>query len=108
LKLFLCQACGNVLYFENRLCGRCGHRLAFLPETETLSAIEPMGGAWKTLADRGEGRMLCRNAEFDACNWLTDPDTGEGYCRACRHNGTVRSSPAGASWRWQSIGCSIP
>jgi hypothetical protein len=67
-----------------------------------LSAIEPTGGAWKTLADRGEGRMLCRNAEFDACNWLTDPDTGEGYCRACRHNGTVPnlSDPAQlAGWR---------
>ncbi|MDU6137859.1 zinc-ribbon domain-containing protein, partial [Bradyrhizobium sp.] len=29
MKLFVCQACKNILYFENRSCGRCGHRLAF-------------------------------------------------------------------------------
>jgi hypothetical protein len=102
LKLFVCQACGNVLYFENRLCERCGHQVAFLPEKELLSAIEPDGASFKTLADRGEGRMLCRNAELDACNWLTDPGSGDAYCRACRHNGTVPdlSDPARlAGWR---------
>ena len=26
MKLFKCQACGNILYFENRTCGQCGHR----------------------------------------------------------------------------------
>jgi hypothetical protein len=76
LKLFVCQACGNVLYFENRACERCGHRVAFLPENETMSAIEPdgeaQGGTWRTLATKGESRMLCSNAEHVACNWLTD------------------------------------
>jgi hypothetical protein len=102
LKLFVCQSCGNVLYFENRACERCGHRVGFLPEQETMSAIEPDGEAWATLADSGRGRMLCRNAEYDACNWLTDTDDSTGYCRACRHNGTVPnlSDPAQlAGWR---------
>ncbi|MCK1359684.1 putative zinc-binding peptidase [Bradyrhizobium sp. 199] len=102
MKLFLCQACGNVLYFENRACERCGHQVAFLPEKETMSAIEPDGEAWKTLAGKGESRMLCRNAAYDSCNWLTDPGEGNGYCRACRHNGIVPdlSDPAQlAGWR---------
>jgi hypothetical protein len=97
VKLFVCQACGNVLYFENRACERCGHRVAFRPDMETMSALEPEGEAaeaadvarWTTLGDTGPGRMLCRNADYDACNWLTDADDGTGYCRACRHNGTV-------------------
>jgi hypothetical protein len=89
LKLFVCQDCGNVLYFENRACERCGHRVAFLPEKETMSAIEPDGEGWTTLADKGERRMLCRNAEYDSCNWLTDVGDTTGYCRACRHNGIV-------------------
>ena len=42
MKLFVCQDCGNVLYFENRACERCGHRVAFQPERETMSAIEEM------------------------------------------------------------------
>ncbi|MBV9559958.1 MAG: putative zinc-binding peptidase [Bradyrhizobium sp.] len=102
MKLFVCQACGNIVYFENRICGRCGHRLALLPEKMTLSAIEPAGAAWKTLADDAEGRMLCANSEFDACNWLTEPGSSERYCRACRHNGTVPdlSDPVRlAAWR---------
>jgi hypothetical protein len=102
LKLFVCQACGNVLYFENRACERCGHRVAFLPERETMSAIEPAAEGWKALADKGESRLLCRNAEYDACNWLTDASDTTGYCHACRHNGIVPdlSDPAQlAGWR---------
>jgi hypothetical protein len=89
VKLFVCQACGNILYFENRTCGRCGHRLAFLPEKVTLSAVEADGSNWKTLADGGQGRVFCANAGQDACNWLIEPGASAGYCRACRHNGTV-------------------
>ena len=106
MKLFVCQVCGNVLYFENRACGRCGHRLAFLPEEMTLSVIEPdgqgSGQVWRALANGSTGRVLCANAEHDACNWLTDPDAGARYCRACRHNGTVPdvSDPGNLSaWR---------
>jgi len=102
LKLFVCPACGNVLYFENRVCGRCGHRLAFLPETITMSAIAPDGTGWKALAGREGIRFLCANAEHDGCNWLTDAGSAERYCRACRHNGTVPdlSDPARlAAWR---------
>jgi hypothetical protein len=68
----------------------------------TLSVIEPDGQAWRALADGATRRTLCANAEFDACNWLTDPATGDRYCRACRHNGTVPdlSVPQNlAAWR---------
>jgi hypothetical protein len=102
LKLFVCQACSNVLYFENRSCGRCGHQLAFVPECQTLSALAPGGGGFRTLADDGEGRFFCANAQHDACNWLLDPGQSSGYCRACRHNGTVPnlSDPVQlAGWR---------
>lgn len=114
MKLFVCQDCGNVLYFENRVCERCGHPVALLPEKETMSAIEPDGEGWVALADKGKTRMLCRNAEYDACNWLTDASDTTGYCRAFRHNSVVPdlSDPAQlAGWRelrWRSTGCSIP
>jgi hypothetical protein len=102
LKLFVCQACNNILYFENRVCGRCGHQLAFLPERQTLSALEPADNGVRALADIGEGRFFCANAGHDACNWLLDLGQTSGYCRACRHNGTVPnlSDPAQlAGWR---------
>ncbi|HLG82830.1 MAG TPA: putative zinc-binding peptidase [Bradyrhizobium sp.] len=89
MKLFVCQACGNVLYFENRICTRCAHRLGFVPEQTLLSALEPDGERFATLADKRRGRAFCANAAHDACNWLVPPDSGEVYCRACRHNGIV-------------------
>ena len=103
MKLFKCQACGHLLYFENRACERCVHRLGYLPELGTLSALEPDGGTtWRALA-RSEGAdRFCANAEFDACNWLVPVTAGEAYCTACRHNGVIPdpSAPANlAAWR---------
>jgi hypothetical protein len=90
MKLFKCQACGNILYFENRTCGQCGHRLAYMPEDTTLSAMEPAGdNRWLPLATPGQQRILCRNAENDGCNWLVPPGTTEALCVACRHNGVI-------------------
>ncbi|WP_024520229.1 putative zinc-binding peptidase [Bradyrhizobium sp. Tv2a-2] len=89
MKLFTCQACGNVLYFENRSCAQCGHRLGFMPEQVKLSAVEPDGERFATLADRKRARLFCANASHDACNWLVEPESGASYCCACRHNGIV-------------------
>jgi hypothetical protein len=89
MKLFTCQACGNILYFDNRTCGRCGRRLAYLPEQTTLSALEPAGDLWSPLATPGQQRFLCSNAATDACNWLVPPGTKDALCVACRHNGVI-------------------
>ncbi|GJE00086.1 zinc-binding metallopeptidase family protein [Methylobacterium isbiliense] len=90
MKLFQCQSCGNILYFENRTCQRCGHRLAYLPETGTLSALEPAGGEeWRPLAAPDRPSRFCANAVPDACNWLVPPGSGDAFCLACRHNGTI-------------------
>ncbi|QRE73683.1 zinc-binding metallopeptidase family protein [Methylobacterium aquaticum] len=90
MKLFQCQSCGNILYFENRTCQRCGHRLAYLPETRTLSALEPAGGEdWTPLAAPDRPSRFCANAVHDTCNWLVPPGSGDAFCLACRHNGTI-------------------
>lgn len=102
MKLFVCDACSNILYFENRVCGRCGHKLGFMPDRATLSAIEPDGTGFRALADKSTGRMFCTNAEHDVCNWLIDANETGGFCRACAHNGIVPnlSDPAHlVAWR---------
>jgi hypothetical protein len=43
MKLFKCQSCGQLLYFENTSCERCSHRLGYLPQAFTVSAAEPDG-----------------------------------------------------------------
>ena len=74
MKLFRCQVCDNIIYFENRTCGRCGHRLGYAPELEIMTALEPAGGdAWTPLAGKGGLRRFCANADYDVCNWLRPP-----------------------------------
>ena len=82
MKLFRCQACDNIIYFENRTCGRCGHRLAYVPELEIMAALEPAGGdSWTPLAGDGAARRFCANADYDVCNWLTPAEGQESAVR---------------------------
>lgn len=90
MKLFRCPSCGQLIYFENTRCERCGHRLGYIPDSDILTALEPEeGGTWRSLA-HDEGRYLfCHNADYDACNWLVPAESGASFCRACRHNRTI-------------------
>lgn len=105
MKLFKCQSCGNILYFDNRACRRCGHRLGYLPEAAELSALEAAGDAlWRPLAAPGQQRAFCANAAHDACNWLVAVGSGETFCVACRHNGVIPNlSDAANLAAWQKI-----
>ena len=89
MRLFKCQACEQLLYFENTRCERCGHTLGYVPEINQLSALDPKGNAFAALAQAGQGYRFCANAEHDACNWLVPAGSADQYCTACRHNGTV-------------------
>ena len=115
MKLYNCQPCGQLLFFENTVCEKCGHRLGFLPETTTLSALEPADGSdtWYALAGlEGSRYKFCANAVHDVCNWVLPAESNESFCVACRHNRTIPifrtriiSSP-GASSKSPSTGCS--
>jgi hypothetical protein len=90
MKLFRCQACGNIVHFENRKCERCGHRLGYIPEFGLISALEPaVAPNWTPLAADGAPRRFCANADHDACNWLIPSSAPDRLCRACRHNDTI-------------------
>lgn len=89
MKLFRCQHCSQLLYFENYKCEKCGHRLGYIPEAETLSALEPEGDNWRALAAKNKVYKFCFNAQFDVCNWLIEAESPEAFCKACRHNRTV-------------------
>lgn len=105
VRLFQCGACGNLLYFENRSCLQCGHRLGYDPVSNRLRALEPeQADGWSPVDSRESQFKFCANAQFDACNWLLAHPSTETYCLACRHNGTVPdlSNPANLS-KWQLI-----
>ena len=90
MKLFECQSCGQLLYFENTVCVRCGHALGYLAGQAQLSALEPSGdGRFQALGDTDHLYRACANAEHGACNWMVPAESDEAYCRACRLNRTV-------------------
>lgn len=91
MNIFKCQNCGQVVFFENQTCGRCGHALGFLPLSTQLSALEPAQaeGAFEALAEPGTSWRACENAQYAVCNWLIPAESPERFCVACRHNRTV-------------------
>jgi hypothetical protein len=106
MKLFECQACGQLLHFENTRCERCSRRLGYLPRASDLSALEPEEQeTWRALAAPRQQRFrFCANAAYDACNWLTEADSGTGFCLACRHNGIIPDlGKPGNKIAWQKI-----
>ena len=88
MKIFDCQICGNVLYFENHTCGQCGHRLAYDPKRAVLLALENDDAGFRAKTG-GARRLLCENVRRDACNWLVPEGEQGGFCLACRHNGIL-------------------
>lgn len=36
MQLFECQNCRQTLHFENRFCGRCGHRLGYVAARQEI------------------------------------------------------------------------
>jgi hypothetical protein len=105
MKLFTCQSCGQLLYFENTACVSCGHRLGYLPARTQISTLEPEeGDSWRALADSGRHYRLCANAATESCNWMIAADSPDTLCLACRHNRTIPdlSDPANLL-RWRKL-----
>src|ERR1700759_5608670 len=70
MKLFSCQACGQLLYFENVRCENCGRFLGYLPDKTEISALEPVADALPTaLAAPEKAYKFCRNYDAGLCNW---------------------------------------
>ena len=83
MRLFTCQACNALLYFENTRCETCGHVLGFDTNRFTLTALDQDGQDW---TDQNGRYRFCANAAHGACNWLVDAGSAETFCTACRHN----------------------
>ena len=104
MKLFNCQHCRQLLYFENTRCERCGHALGYLPDVGTLSALEPDGDAWRALANGASAYRPCANSQHGVCNWMVPVDSPTPFCIACRHNHTIPDlSIAGNLERWHKL-----
>jgi len=105
MRVFTCQTCGQLLYFENVLCVSCGHMLGYLPEWATISALEPLQHEhWSALGANGQEYRFCKNRAYGVCNWMVPADSPESFCAACRYNKTIPDlSIADNTERWRKL-----
>lgn len=104
MKLFTCQNCQTVLYFENASCEKCGSFVGYIPELEVLSAVTPEAQNWVALADPAKRYRYCANWEMGACNWLVNAAVGGRFCTACQHNRNIPDvTDPGRHLLWQKM-----
>ncbi|WP_290690930.1 MULTISPECIES: zinc-binding metallopeptidase family protein [unclassified Haematobacter] len=104
MKLFHCQNCQQVVYFENTACVKCGMTLGYLPDQGEMSSVAPDGPNWTAMANPGTLYRFCANWEQSACNWMVTTDSQDTLCFACQHNRTIPdiSSPENHAL-WQKM-----
>ena len=90
MKIFHCDHCDNLVFFENTQCVNCGHVLAFLPDLVEIGSLEPAADAdsrWKSPLAAAEGHTyrLCENyRDAQVCNWAVVDDDPHRLCWSCR------------------------
>ena len=88
MKIFHCDHCQQLVFFENIRCLSCDHALAYLPDRTEIAALEPAGGnLWRSPGRGAEGTAyrLCQHYRREnVCNWAIPADDPNPLCRACR------------------------
>ena len=93
MRIFHCDHCDNLVFFENTECIECGHVLAFLPELMEIGSLDSDGvSTWRSPHPSAQERLyrLCDNySGAQVCNWAVDARQDETLCAACRLTTTI-------------------
>src|SRR5919109_4151811 len=88
MRVFHCNHCDHLLFFENTECVSCHHRVAYLPDLAVIGSLEEdADGHWRSPLNSSSGRAyrLCRNyPEEQVCNWAVVADELNPLCASCR------------------------
>jgi hypothetical protein len=107
MKIFSCSTCGQVVFFENVRCTRCGAMLAYLPDQGNMGALVPGDGPLASTlpSAQGEAYRLCQNSiEYGVCNWAVPLQDENDLCQGCRLNSIIPNlSHPGALVAWGRI-----
>lgn len=115
MRVFNCDHCGHLVFFDSVQCLHCGSALAFLPDVLTIAALTPapQDGAdlWRRRGRQGDaqssGRLyrMCRNhTDHQACNFAIPVHDFTELCVSCRQTRVMPdlSEPANMG-RWMQI-----
>ena len=88
MKVFHCDHCDRLVFFENTRCVSCERTLAFLPDLMEIASLEPAGNdRWSSPLPEAKGRLyrLCQNYRpADVCNWAIVDSDPNPLCESCR------------------------
>jgi hypothetical protein len=88
MRIFHCDHCDHLIFFENHSCVSCGRQLAFLPDIAEIGSLDPgTPGTWVSpLAGASPvGYRLCANyTTHNVCNWAIPADDPDTLCSSCR------------------------
>ena len=76
MRAFSCPTCGQLVFFENTQCLRCGSELGFDPDAGDM-VLRDLEKYW-----------LCANVTLAGCNWLVPAADRHDRCRSCRITAT--------------------
>lgn len=89
MKIFHCDSCDQMVYFENVQCVSCGSVLAYSPGDGCMVALQPAEGVWRR-AGTGMLYRLCENyASHQVCNWALRAEDANVFCSCCRLNRVI-------------------
>ncbi len=90
MKVFHCDHCGQLLFFENTVCLSCGRCVAYLPDLGLVGSLDQdpaQADRWRSPLPGApaEGYRLCRNyADASVCNWTMPAGEAGDFCLSCR------------------------
>ncbi|CAN5472482.1 putative zinc-binding peptidase [soil metagenome] len=93
MKVFHCDHCGQLLFFENFHCVHCKHLLAYVPELGVVTSLDPVeNDLWTSPLPRAQGKTyrLCENYKLhNTCNWAMPSEDPNLLCKSCRLTRTI-------------------
>lgn len=88
MRVFHCDHCRSLVFFENSQCLACDHVLAFLPDRMEMRSLRPAEGDYWQVTDpkyQGPEYRLCQNyRRHNVCNWAVAADDQNDFCLSCR------------------------
>ena len=118
MRLFHCDQCGHLVFFESVHCVNCGAALAYLPDCDDVGAMaasdtdSPLpvpGPLWQRITTKGSAsgqryRMCANRDQYQACNFAIPADSPYTLCSSCRQTLVLPDlSVSGNTFRWQKL-----
>ena len=115
MRVFNCDHCGHLVFFDSVQCLHCGSTLAFVPDQLSMAALTPAPqdgpDLWRRMGERGgsahSGKLyrMCHNrTAHGACNFAVPANDYSPLCVSCRQTRVLPdlSEPANLG-RWQQV-----